>query len=285
MLKKIAGCVILYNPEKSDLENIKTYVSKVEQLYVFDNTEGKSNKDFFKNYENVQYFSDAENQGLPKRLNAACKIAINEGFDFLLTMDQDSSFDNKNIDLYFENVASFKEKEKVAVFGLEYNLNDLKKEIPNFIEIDHVITSAAIMNLSLFYEIGGFDENLFIDCVDIDYCYAELSKGLKTIKFTNLFFNHSLGETHRRGSVTSLYLFKKNVTIHSPLRLYYIYRNLLYLEAKHKNNLPEIVIKLKKNYKRHLKRSLKYSEKFFQACKYIVQAKRDFRTNKMGKIR
>ena len=38
---KIAACVILYHPKEKDLENILSYLPKVDKLYIYDNTENK----------------------------------------------------------------------------------------------------------------------------------------------------------------------------------------------------------------------------------------------------
>ena len=35
---KIAACVILYNPTEGDLKNIVSYISKVDKLYIYDNS-------------------------------------------------------------------------------------------------------------------------------------------------------------------------------------------------------------------------------------------------------
>ena len=40
---KIAGCVILYYPEHSIAENIRSYINHVEKIYVIDNTETENN--------------------------------------------------------------------------------------------------------------------------------------------------------------------------------------------------------------------------------------------------
>ena len=284
MSTNFAACVILYNPKKDDINNISTYANKVKKVYVFDNTEGNSNESFFKGIENVSYFWDNENKGISIRLNEACQKAIEENFEYLMTMDQDSSFCEKNIDCYFNDILNFKVKEKVAVYGLEYSIKDINDKTPTYSEVEHLITSASVLNLKLYTEIGGFDENLFIDGVDIDYCYAALSKGFKNIKFGRNYFNHSLGEPVRRGTIYTLFLFKKNKTIHSPLRIYYMYRNMLYLESKYKTILPETVTKLVKNYKHHIKKSIKYSINIFTVLRFKRRAIKDFKTNKMGKI-
>jgi rhamnosyltransferase len=284
MKDNFAACVILYNPKKEDIANIQTYLNKVEKVYVFDNTEQRSNEKLFQNIENVSYFWDNENKGLPIRLNDACKKAISDNFDYLLTMDQDSSFSDENLDLYFKAILDFNSKEKVAVYGLEYSVNDINDKTPEFCEVDHLITSASVMNLKLFNEIGGFDENLFIDGVDIDYCYSALSKGFKNIKFGRISFNHSLGIREKRGSIFTFYLFKKQVAVHSTLRVYYMFRNMLYIKNKFENTLPEIIQKFVKNQQHHINKNIKYSNEFLTILKYKRKAINDFKKNKMGKI-
>lgn len=284
MKNNFAACVILYNPKKEDIANILTYVNKVKKVYVFDNTEGKNNENLFQNFENVSYFWDNENKGIAIRLNEGCKKAIAENFDYLLTMDQDSSFLEENIDQYFNAILNFEEKEKVAVYGLEYAANDSNDTTPEYNEVDHLITSASILNLKLYHEIGGFDENLFIDGVDIEYCYSALSKGFKNIKFGRVFFNHTLGIRTKRGSVFTLYLFKKYVAVHSSLRVYYMQRNMLYIKNKYGKLLPEIIHKFVKNQKHHISKNIKYSNELFTVLKYKRKAFDDYKNNKMGKI-
>ena len=284
MHTNFAACVILYNPSKDNIKNIDTYLSKVSELYVYDNTETKSNENLFKDYPNVHYYWDGENKGLSIRLNQACERALKSKFDYLLTMDQDSSFLEENIDQYFSSILSFPTKEKVAVYGLEYILNDINDSTPNYSEVDHLITSGSVLNLKLFSEIGGFDENLFIDGVDIDYCYSALTKGFLNIKFGKLFFEHSLGEPVRRSSITSFYLIKKNRIVHSAIRVYYMQRNMLYLEKKYNLVFPEYISTLKKRHQYYMKKCFKYSENTIAFLKYYFKAKKDFKNNKMGKI-
>ena len=81
----IAACVLLYHPKENDLKNKLSYLSKVDKLYIYDNTENKKTIIHFENLNKIVYFSDCENKGLFIRLNQACKQAISDGFDFLMT--------------------------------------------------------------------------------------------------------------------------------------------------------------------------------------------------------
>lgn len=284
---KISACIILYNPKLEDLKNINTYINKVEKVYIYDNTESKSNESFFNEYNNVDYHWDGENKGLSIRLNQACLKAINENFEYLLTMDQDSSFIEKNIDKYFNDIAKHNYKEKTANYGLKYDTKVLEFTSDD-IEIEHkshIITSGSVINLKLYPKIGGFDESFFIDLVDIDYCYASAKNGFFNVEFQNNFFKHSLGEVvFRPPALLPFKILKKQRTIHQSTRIYYMYRNLLYFEKKYENDFPSLTKQLKKDYKGHIKKCVKYSNQLFKTLKLLLKARRDFKRNKMGKM-
>ena len=93
-MNKIAGAVILYYPANSFLQNIESYLRKLDKLFVIDNTPD-NNKALGKllEIENVVYKHNGENKGIAARLNEAATLAIKEGYDWILTMDQDSYFD------------------------------------------------------------------------------------------------------------------------------------------------------------------------------------------------
>jgi rhamnosyltransferase len=283
---RIAACVLLYHPKENDLKNILSYLSKVDKLYIYDNTENKKTIIPFENVNKIVYFSDCENKGLSIRLNQACKQAISDGFDFLMTMDQDSSFSPENLTNYFADIKNYSNKANVGIFGLEYSNENKISNAKNIIatEVHALITSGSVINLNNYHKIGGFDENLFIDGVDFDYCFAILKKGLKCILFENNSICHSLGVKTKRASIKTLYLIKKEKQLHSPLRLYYIIRNMLYLEKKYALLFPKFILERKKRYSSQIISNMLYSKNIFIILKYRLKAINDFKNNKMGKI-
>lgn len=283
---KIAACVILYHPKIEDLQNISTYLSKIEKLYVYDNTENKTIKSFFQDNDKIIYYTDFENKGLSIRLNQACNQAISDGFDFLMTMDQDSSFNQENLEQYFNDIKSYHNTETVGIFGLENSAKNIKVKPTTIItqEVQALITSASVVNLRNFNKIGGFDENFFIDCVDFDYCFATLKNGFKCINFKNNYFKHSVGTKVKKSSFKTLYLIKKEKYLHSPIRIYYMTRNMLYLEKKYSLIFPESITNIRKAYNTIINTNINYSSNIFTLFKYKFKAIHDFKKNKMGKI-
>ena len=273
---RIAGTVILYHPGSEVIENINSYHLQVDKLYVADNTENKQSNiaEELSKSDKVQIIHDGINEGIAKRLNLAAKLAIEEGFDWLLTMDQDSKFENGNMSFYLHCIQSYKQKENVAMYGIEYEKEPSTTNFHNM-EVLQLITSGSIINLQLFKNVGGFDEALFIDDVDTDYCYNSITKGYKIIKFTNIFLNHSLGKVSNH---TSLKTFKATSrTLHSPVRLYYMVRNYFYINGKYTST---IFLQEKRKRKRDLlhriKNNLLYGRSKLRTLKYITKGWMDY---------
>lgn len=104
---KLAGCVILYNPDKDVIRNIESYIKSLEKLYIIDNQNGEFITNELKNkYDNVEIIKHSENMGIAYSLNEVLSLCQNE-YTHLLTMDQDSCFDIGIMDKYKKAIPSF----------------------------------------------------------------------------------------------------------------------------------------------------------------------------------
>lgn len=279
---KIAGVVILYYPDQSIISNIASYSNFIEKLYIVDNSE-QSNQQLIQEITSARtnYIHDGINQGIAFRLNQVAKLAIQEGFHFLLTMDQDSAFENEAIRQYVQCIAAYKEKETIAMFGIEYIEKHAATTDCSGLEVEKLITSGSMVNLDLFEQTGGFDEALFIDEVDLEYCYRAITKGYKIIQFKNIFLQHSLGHTTMHRSLKTLKATPR--ALHSPIRVYYMVRNYLYVNKKYKNRFIQDTRFRKKALLNRVKNNLLYGKQKFRLLKYILTAIADYNKGRMGK--
>lgn len=264
---------------------MKTYYPFLDKIYVFDNSENIDHAHWFQDFKKVQYFGDGKNEGLAKRLNQAARIAILEGFEWLLTMDQDSHFESGSFEMYENCIAGYREKDKVALFGTAWG-REFKTSSPACTAETSafVITSGSFVNLKVFKEVGGFDENLFIDLIDHEYAKRAELAGFPSIQFNNVYLRHELGQQVNKGSIKSFYLLKKKKIVHSPIRCYYMYRNMLYVEKKFKQSDPVFTQKMCRIVKSGIQNTLLYGPKTIEVVKYIQLAKKDFQSGKMGKL-
>lgn len=280
-MQNIVGVVILYNPEKSVALNIMSYANKLDRLFIIDNSSERN--DLFASLINERglYLHDGKNEGIAKRLNQALLLAKSCGASFLLTMDQDSYFDPEDLDNYFLSISRFSNINSVGMFGIEHegtSLSSSKSYEQNVI----LITSGSVINMKLSDAIGQFDETLFIDAVDDEYCLKILSKGFETVKFNHLFLHHHLGETKSFRSLKNLRPTKR--VLHSPVRLYYMIRNNLYLKARYRAQFKDYFKTKQRDINNRIKNNLLYGKQKITTLKMIAKAYRDFKNNKMGKI-
>lgn len=240
---KTSACVVLYNPSHEVIENVATYADKVDHFIVIDNSDSKQLK-IIKTlksiYPNLIYIDNPGNLGIATALNIACDTAIDQGSGWILTMDQDSKF--INFQDYLNCLRSLDDTSNIALLAPNtgrYSPEDI--EINNhdctFEERFIVITSGNFLNLNLFNSIGRFDDNLFIDVVDYDYCAKVKLAGYKTLLFKNILLEHQLGVLHKRKNLLTGKI--KYKTEHSSQRAYYIARNYLYLARKYGKLLPQ----------------------------------------------
>jgi rhamnosyltransferase len=278
----IAGVVILYHPDIKQLsENINTYVLGLKQLYIYDNSEIQTpgiEAALHNLYPCIKYQFFNNNDGIAKRLNQAVETAMQSQYDYLLTMDQDSSFKSGD----FEKYKSLIQKEdytKVAQFGINCQ-PQITMSIEQAQEALTLITSGSILNLSLIKKVGDFNEDLFIDFVDAEFSYRVVQQGLINLMFSNILLNHALGKLVLG---KSLMTFKKSLRIiHAPIRAFYITRNGLFLLFKHKGLSEEMkkdVIRCMKI----LKNDLIYHPQLTQVYINVMKGIFAFCFNKMGK--
>jgi rhamnosyltransferase len=278
----IAGVVILYHPNLEHLEsNVQTYVSGLNKLYVFDNSETKIpgiEEALIKINPSIQYKFFSANEGIAKRLNQAMDQATLDQYDYLLTMDQDSSFKAGDFEKYKLLIQSTA-LNNVAQFGVNCQ-PDFTKPNEHPEEALTLITSGSILNLSLTKNIGLFNEPLFIDFVDAEFSYRVIQNGYINLMFSKIVLNHALGTlVEGRG----LGNFKKSMRIiHAPIRVYYIVRNGLYLLFK----VKELTPLMKKDVVRCIKiikNDLIYNPQLFSVYKNVFAGIYAFMTNRMGK--
>jgi rhamnosyltransferase len=163
------------------------------------------------------------------------------------------------------------------MFGIRYyELKDGENKNPSLNKL--LITSGAIINLKIAASLGGFDEKLFIDGVDTDFCIHSFEKGYQTLLVNEFSLRHQLGEEKKVMTPLLKSTFRK---FHNPTRLYYIVRNHLYLRAKYPKqhgHLPNgIVIN-------EIKNCLFYANDFMNYVKSILKAVKHVRKGILGKL-
>ena len=91
------------------------------------------------------------------------------------------------------------------------------------IPCDFLISSGTLMPLAAYTQVGPFEDGLFIDSVDREWCFRALDRGFVLLGVCAASLDHRLGDERRRA------LLGMELVVHSPARLYYMTRNRLLL--------------------------------------------------------
>lgn len=221
--------VVWYHPSEKEKEAVRLYENEVAHVIVVDNTEN--------------------NIGIAAALNRGCEQAQEMGATWVLTMDQDSLWNQQTVGEYMAEVAQYAQAEQVGVFSpfqdSDGQVNKHHRQ-GRFEQREAVMCSGNLVRLEAWKAAKGWREDFFIDLVDDEFCCHVRKMGWQVVRCNHILLSHTLGE-----GAQALKHTRHLYTAHAPWRYYYIGRNLHRMTALY----PE-----------H-KRS--YRKKFWKECKRL----------------
>jgi rhamnosyltransferase len=229
----ICAIYVTFYPDEKFSERLVQIVPQVDYIIIVDNHSNEEAVGMLRSLcagVNSELIENEENLGIATALNHGIRRAIELGYSWAITFDQDSWPDQDLIKTLSEIYASYPERCKVKIIGSNYrspvtgnpSLNFKNITSSSFAERTVVITSGTLICLMAYREVGPFRDDFFIDLVDHEYCLRIRSHGYKVLISCKDLITHSLGnESFHR------FLWGQVCYNHSPLRRYYITRNCL----------------------------------------------------------
>lgn len=236
-LKEFCAGIVTYNPEVERLkENIKSIACQVPWVIICDN--GSTNVDdiekLMHSQSNIILIKEIRNMGIAYALNRIFEYALKlNDIKWVLTLDQDSICPDNLIEKYqhfcYEDVGIISpvfRDPRVSYGSLVGG--------ENMVDVEYCITSGSLTNIQAWEKIKGFDEVMFIDYVDYDFCYRIRKIGYRILQINAVVLNHTIGNSQE------INFFGKKIIItnHSNMRKYYMVRNYLYY--RHKNHIADL---------------------------------------------
>lgn len=237
----ICCSIVVFKPNRERLlKNIKSVMNQVRQIVIVNNDTNE--REFLyslaKEYEKIVLINNDENLGIAYALNKAIEYAEKLEFEWIITLDQDSvvhpsavkkmmAFANPNIAIISPKI---QDQNKTINASFE-------EEVEN---VNWAISSSSITNIKVWKEINGFDNQMFIDLVDFDFCVRARNIGYQIIRVNNVILDHQLGD----GREHNLFRKKIYVSHHSPRRHYYMARNAIYLNKKDIMKDSEVILRI-----------------------------------------
>jgi rhamnosyltransferase len=222
---KIAAVVIWFNPEKNMVANILTYSKYVFKTVIIDNSTC-NNSALVVGERNIEYIPLEKNIGIAAALNIGYLRVEEMGMEWVLTMDQDSSFLESDIKYYLDPNALHFKQFGVAVFGPNFE-GPITSDL---IDCKSVISSGSLVSLAAHKKNSGYNENLFIDQVDHEYCFRLKRLSYRIIRLGYISMSHTVGLPLAKKKFGRIFVSHN----HNAIRKYYMTRNTLYMRRHYK---------------------------------------------------
>ena len=184
--------IVSYNPEIDRLrENVAAIAPQVDRLLIFDN--GSENVEevevAFGSFAEI--IRSPENLGMAKALNRLCAAAEQGEATDIVLLDQDSV---ASCDLVAVE-ASHRSEDVGLVCALTIDRNHKGQEFNRSLifDIKRPITSGSMINIAAWKGVGGYDERLFVDWVDDEFCDNLRTHGYRLIRTNGTSILHELG--------------------------------------------------------------------------------------------
>ena len=187
-------------------------------------------------YTNVTLVKNSQNVGFAKALTQVFEWAKSQGFNWVLTLNDDSVVPSNMISEYkkiLENQGSLVNQKNAKNSKIAIVCSLLKNRLDGTIlhskcHEDECITSGSLTSVEAWEKIGGFDEWLEIDGVDFDFSRRLVRAGWKIVECQNVIMEHQIGKAR------SINLIIKHPIVwnHNANRKYYIARNMQVVDYK-----------------------------------------------------
>jgi GT2 family glycosyltransferase len=211
----ILAVVVLYGilpRESSTLRSLQASAALMSphdakfKILVYDNTPGGHTREALSDH--CQYHVSDANNGLAGAYNFALDMAEEEGFDWLLTLDQDTELEGEYLGRLFQHVRHLFQDDRIAGIapcvadhGVVISPHSLfmgfSKRFPKHFEglserETAAINSATAWRVAALRAIGGFNPFFWLDYLDYWVCHAIHRLGKRIYVDNTLVINHEL---------------------------------------------------------------------------------------------
>lgn len=245
----ITAGIVTYNPEIERLEkNIKGIVNQVDKLFIFDNGSNNSSdiECMYKKFQGkIALIMSNENVGIATAFNRIMESSKTMNAKWVLLLDQDTICPPNMIMTYKNYISS----EKVAIIAP--TLIDARRAKHNIqadeaISVIKAVSSGSLINVDIFNRVGNFEDNLFIDMVDYEYCMRVRLHGYTVLQLRSVVLDQEFGnvKTSRFKNIFSMLRKITNLSMwehfeyipeFNPKRVEITFRNWMYCLRKYKH--------------------------------------------------
>jgi rhamnosyltransferase len=174
-----------------------------------------------------------DNIGVAGAYNQAANMAISQGYEWILLMDQDAIAPDGLVQQLMRGVDRWGGTRLPAVvcpLSIDSDPSGHQSAVPDVdVAVEACMNAGSVVRLAAWKAVGGYDEDFFVDYVDHDFCFRCRQHGWEIVQVCGAVMVHSPGSPTRHW-----FLWKwRGTSNHSALRRYYIARNRILFYRKY----------------------------------------------------
>ena len=245
--------VVTFFPDEQLASRLATIVAESAHVIVVDNGSlGEMLLSLAALGDRVELLRQGANLGLATALNIGVRRAIALGFSWVVTFDQDSQPVPGMVAALWTTHC---QQPAAAVIGPRIEDYDAAHSRYRWVrphpkcrwffqriecidrdlfDVTLLVTSGSLMEVAVWTQLAGFDESLFIDYVDTDYCLKVLRSGRSLAVTAEAKLQHRVG-ARQPGRLLGRDLRPMH---HAAFRHYYIARNRVGMWRRHARAVP-----------------------------------------------
>jgi rhamnosyltransferase len=285
--RSICAVVVTYHPDDGVLDNLAAIRPQVQGLVVVDNGSTEEKRNCLRLAACEVAFTlieNGENLGIAAALNIGAKWAQSEGYRWVALFDQDSTAPPAFIDTMCHAYDTNRRGDRVALLVPRYIDSRLGIPLPAIYadngSLQVAMTSGSLMPIAIFSQEGWFEESLFIDGVDFEYCLRLRSSGYSVEECTETILMHAPAN-FTEYMLKGLRLF--STPNYSAGRRYYRDRNTIWMLKKYGARYPSFLLGMLANSLKDAVKILLAEHDKRSKLAYMALGVRDGLMGRMGK--
>jgi rhamnosyltransferase len=208
---RVWACVVCFRAAAKAVEALLTALEpQVERVLVVDNSPGGDLANVAS--DRVGYVPMPANLGTAGAMNEAWRLASEAGADYMISFDQDSRPDGTLVnELLASLIRLTRDGRHVAAIGprktdprsgqpmrilkpVTFRKRYAPLDTAGIVDVDHLISSGCLIPTGAFKRVGPYNEALFLDYVDIEWCLRARAQGYAIVCDTRLAMPHVIGD-------------------------------------------------------------------------------------------
>jgi rhamnosyltransferase len=237
---RILAAVVTYHPPPELAANLAALRAELADVVVIDNgSPDAATIAATAAAAGCRFIGNAGNLGVATALNQGVRLAQSEGFAWFAAFDQDSRAPPGAVARLLALHDRHPERARIGVLAMSHRDRNTGRNYqhgfdviargPGWRSLRATITSGSLTRVDLFDDIGAFEDELFIDGVDHEFCLRCRMAGRLVIEDEAVVLEHAIGEA----TLHRLLWLSLPIHHHAPVRHYYITRNGLELARRY----------------------------------------------------